>query len=780
MDGQGTYTVDRATEVITFTPVSTFDGLARPVRYTVEDQLGQTASTTYTPTVLSPGRLTADPETSIGAMGDPQWVDLIEGDASSTSQIQLDRETVVLSCTVSTNCSVSNNKVTIVGVGTYEMDPANPGFAIFTPTSTFVGEAPSVTYTVNDSIGRSVSSTYTPTVLAVDVVEPDYSRGPANAPQSQNVLENDNVDGARLDPTTLQLRHPITQALLQEPTVTLPGEGTFTFAVDTITFTPNLDQLIAALVANPSRLIEVYQLDEDGNRVLDGNGDPIVIGLEVEITPITYQLLDEDGRTVTATYYPVVFFPNPAAAPDVSYGPADQPQSQNILTNDTATGAELVLSTFKMVDPVTQQPTNSSSVEIVGEGTFRFTGNSIEFTPNLDALIATLAANPSRLIEVYQLDEDGNRVLDNNGDPIVIGLEAEITPITYQIEDEFGRLVTTTYTPKLYFPNPVAAPDYSRGPADQPQFERILTNDASTGTRLLPSTLQLVHPTSRQVLPVGSYSIELADEGTFFFDGQKIIFTPDMDALVEKLRLDLEAHNGDYTNAILTEVWENGVYMGLEAAITPITYQIEDEFGRLVTTTYYPKVFFPKPQAAPDVSRGMINEPQYKEIITNDDPSTGVVFEADYLKIYDASRGVFVTTPVETRHGTYSVQAAEGIVLAAGFGGTRSQIVAAGISASGEFNMLVFTPVRDFVGTADPITYQVRDVFGQKVSSTYTPTIEGFVNEISNAVNKVSRLAMTGLDQFGYLIQIAGSVALIVVGTTSVIKARRRNPSNKI
>jgi hypothetical protein len=276
---------------------------------------------------------------------------------------------------------------------------------------------------------------------------------------------------------------------------------------------------------------------------------------------------------------------------------------------------------------------------------------------------------------------------------------------------------------------------------------------------------------------VGEYRIELPDEGTFTFDGDAIIFTPNMEALIETLRADLEAHQGDYSQAKLREVWENGVYMGLEADITPITYTVEDEFGRLVTTTYYPKVFFPKPEAAPDTSVGGINEQQRKDVISNDDPSKGIAFESDYLMIWDpANGGSWGTSEVETNDGVYSIEAGEGITLqTAGFGGAQKIVLASNITASGQFNQLVFTPRFNWTGTAVPVRYQVRDIFGQKVDSTYTPKIEG-----AAIVPAVTKLVRTGLDQFGYLIQIAGSVALIVVGTTSVVRARRRNPSNKI
>jgi hypothetical protein len=511
-------------------------------------------------------------------------------------------------------------------VGVYELDTENPGFAYFTPLSTFIGEAPSVTYTVQDANG-SASSTYTPTVVEMSVIEPDESRGPASEPQSRNVLENDNVDGAQLRPETLQLRNPVTQELLEESMVQVLGEGEYEFDGTTITFIPNLEDLVETLMAEPSRQQRFYQLDDEGNRVIGINGQPILIRVETAVSPITYQLLDSQNRVVTATYSPVVVFESP-----------------------------------------------------------------------------------------------------------------------------------------------VAEPDYSRGPANQPQSQRVLANDASVGTQLLPSTVQLVTPTDAQV--IGANHVRLADEGDFSFDGESILFEPNMDSLVQMLRSDLETHQGDYSRSKLREIWEDGVYLGLEAEITTITYTVEDEFGFLVTTTYSPRVFFPKPTAAPDFSKGALNEPQRTDVIANDSPSTGVEFESDYLKIWNPENGgSWGINPVETPEGVYSVEAADGITLqTAGFGGFTKVVLATNISAAGQNSMLVFTPRLNWTGTATPVRYQLRDVFGQTVESTKTPTIEG-----PTIVSTINKLARTGGQPLQFVMAIAA--ALFTIGMSlKISSSRRRNP----
>jgi hypothetical protein len=467
--------------------------------------------------------------------------------------------------------------------------------------------------------------------------------------------------------------------------------------------------------------------------------------------------------------------------PDESIGPANEPQSKNVLANDNVDGAQLRPETLQLRNPLTQELLEEPRVQVPGEGEYEFEGSTITFTPNLDALVATLLAEPERIQRFYQLDEDGNEVLGLNGLPILIRVEASIVPITYQLLDVEGRVVTATYSPVVIFESPVAEPDFSRGPADAPQSQRVLSNDASIGTELLSSSVQLLTPNGGAV--IGANQIRLPQEGDFTFDGVSIFFTPNMDALVEMLRNDLLNHQGDYSQAKLNEIWENGVYLGLEAEITTITYTVEDEFGFLVSTTYTPKVFFPKPAAAPDYSNGGINEPQTVNIMLNDDPSKGVAFEPGYLRIWDPSNGgSWGITPVETEEGVYSIEAAEGVVLQiAGFSASGKVILATSTYESGQYHQLVFMPKVDWTGTATPVRYQVRDIFGQKVDSTFTPSIEDPIvvrpeePEDPIVVVPVDNLAVTGSQSLEFAMVVA--VSLFTIGLSlRITSARRRNP----
>ena len=74
IDGQGTYTINNETGVVTFVPLKTFTGTATPVTVSLTATLGQdkdgqpitaTATATYTPTV-TPVTPTATPAESTG------------------------------------------------------------------------------------------------------------------------------------------------------------------------------------------------------------------------------------------------------------------------------------------------------------------------------------------------------------------------------------------------------------------------------------------------------------------------------------------------------------------------------------------------------------------------------------------------------------------------------------------------------------------------------------------------------------------------------------------
>lgn len=253
--GQGTYTLDGSTGVITFTPATGYTGTATPVDYRVTDAYGQSASSTYTPTVTAPA-LDAPDRTTTGPGPLPQ---------STTLPVPTDG-----SITLVGEGGASVTTLTVAGEGTYVLDPST-GAVTFTPVAGFVGTATPVTYRVVDVYTTAATGTYTPTVTlpVPPAAVPLTSSGPAVTPQqttasvppggSITLLDEDG------DPTT---------------TVTIPGVGTYT-----------LDAATGAIVFTP------------------------VFGFAGTPPTVDYRVSDMYAQSATGTYAPAVVPPAPPAAP---------------------------------------------------------------------------------------------------------------------------------------------------------------------------------------------------------------------------------------------------------------------------------------------------------------------------------------------------------------------------------------------------------------------------------------------------------------------------------
>ena len=175
-----------------------------------------------------------------------------------------------------------------------------------------------------------------------------------------------------------------------------------------------------------------------------------------------------------------------------------------------------------------------------------------------------------------------------------------------------------------------------------------------------PTTLTLLDPATGD--PVASVTVP--GQGTYTINGAgEIVFTPEPD------------------------------FVG---TADPVTYQVADANGTTATSTYTPTVTPVAPDANPDRTQGPINEPQSVNPFKNDsagDPA--VPLDLGSLTLLDDS-GNPVDKVVVPGQGTYTV----------------------------EGHRIVFTPVKGFTGTADPVTYRIADVNGTTATSTYTPTVE--------------------------------------------------------
>jgi LPXTG-motif cell wall-anchored protein len=556
--GEGTYTVDPATGKVTFDPLPTFFGTATPVTYQVKDANG-TAVTAMITVTVAPKSPTASPDTNVTPQGTPVTTPVLGNDA--TGSTPLDPASVKLKDPVT---GVYGTTVTVPGEGTYTVNPAT-GAVVFTPLPTFIGVATPITYQAKDTSGGTASSTVTITVTPViPVLVNDTAATPPDTNVTVPLLTNDTpgVVSVPLNPTSVQLKDPVTGTY--GTSVTVPGQGTWT--VNPTTGAVTFDPL------------------------------PTFSGIA---TPLTYRAKDANGTAATATVTVTVAAP-PTPAPDTGVTAQNVNVTVDPLANDLpggSGGAPLDPTSVKLKDPTTGL--FGTSVTIPGEGTYTvdpvtgkvtfdplptFTGSATPITYQVKDTAGGMATSTIAIavtpITPVAVDNDASTVA---GSPVTVpvlgndlpgaasapldptsvlmrdpadgvfkasvtipgegtytvdpttgkltftpvaGFTGVTTPVTYQVQDTNDTTVTAkvtvtvTVAPK---PKPVGKPDVVTGAPNTPVTLDPLTNDKpSNGGTYIPSTLHLVDPKTGK--PVDS--INVPGKGTWSVKNGKVTFTP--------------------------------------------------------------------------------------------------------------------------------------------------------------------------------------------------------------------------------------------------------------
>ena len=262
----GTFTVDKETGVVTFTPTDkSYSGDVVPVKVQAKDANGTPAETTYTPKI-TPVVPTADPATSTDIQGKTQ---------TGTPSFTPGNPAIPMDDEVPATFEDGSTTKTIPGEGTYTVAP--DGTVTFVPEKSFTGTGTGVTVKRVDKNGTPVTATYTPTVTPVtptaepatstDIQGQTQTGTPSFTPGNPSVPMDDDVPATFEDGST---------------TKTIPGEGTYTVAPDgTVTFVPE--------------------------KSFTGTG-----------TGVTVKRVDKNGTPVTAKYTPTVTPVTPTAEPATS------------------------------------------------------------------------------------------------------------------------------------------------------------------------------------------------------------------------------------------------------------------------------------------------------------------------------------------------------------------------------------------------------------------------------------------------------------------------------
>lgn len=473
---QGTYTV-QANGAVLFTPLSTFYGTATPIKYTVADSNGQYGVTTITATVAQPGLSVANPDTTIGKMNTAQYMDFVQTNDTTPSGITLDPSTVKIctSAQVGGACTIGASGIVTLDAaqGSYQRSSISNGRIAFTPTATFVGTATPITYQISDSLGRTIWSTYTPTVVGLPILANDTSTGAFGASQTISVLANDSAySGGTLDTTSVKICtsatatascNSTTLVIANQGSYTVNSNGTVTFNPCSAANTPTMTPACTAAFANVGSVVT---------------------------TAIKYVVADNYAQRSAATLTPNVSAPTISAS---NQSKSVLPSSSVSFTPITgasglASGTGLVTSGTGITCLYNTSTTTCSSnntVTIAGAGTYTLVPATGVVTFSALAGAAT----------------------------------GSVTPVTYRVTDAVGQTATGTLT-AIVPPPPTAGNDSSSGAMNAVQTIAVTSNDlaGSVSAPLAPSTVRLCATTATSnatCLTANLTTVIVSGQGTY-------------------------------------------------------------------------------------------------------------------------------------------------------------------------------------------------------------------------------------------------------------------------
>ena len=664
----GTFTVDKDTGVVTFTPTDkSYSGDVVPVKVQAADTNGTTVETTYTPKI-TPVVPTSEDATSTDIQGQTQ-----SGKPTFTEgnpNVPIDEDTPA-------TFEDGSTTKTVDGEGTYTVAP--DGTVTFVPEKSFTGTATGVTVKRVDKNGTEITAKYTPTVTpvtptatpaestdiqgATQTGKPKFTEGDSRVPM------NDDVPATFDDGST---------------TKTIDGVGTYTVAADgTVTFVPEKS------FVGTAPAVTVVREDKNGTKA-SATYTPTV----TPVTPTAEDTTstDKQGQTQTGTPTFTPGNPNVPMDDDTPATFEDGSTTKTIPGEGTYTVAPDGTVTFVPEKSFTGEGTGVTVKRVDKNGTpvtAKYTPTVTPVTPTASSaeseapqgVVQTGTVNFTEGDPVAPIDKDTITLLDENGQPAesVVAKSPEGKEIgTFTVDKETG-VVTFTPTDKSYsgdvVPVKVQGKD-TNGTVAETTYTPKITPVVPTADPATSTDIQGKTQTGTPSFTPGNPAIPMDDDvPATFEDGSTTKVIPG---------------EGTYTVApdgTVTFVPEKS----FTGTGTGVTVKRVDKNGTPVTATYTPTVTPVTPTAKPTTSTDIQGATQTgKPEFTEGD--SRVPMNDDVPATFDDGS----TTKTVDGVGTYTV-APDGTVT--------------------------FVPEKSFVGTAPAVTVVREDKNGTKASATYTPTV---------------------------------------------------------
>ena len=608
----GTYSIDSATGQVTFTPTDkSYTGAVTPAKVQAESSNGIKVDTTYTPEIV-PVTPTATPAETTDIQGATQTgKPEFKGGTVTVDGVE---KTVAINEAVPATFDDGSTTKTVDGVGTYTV--AADGTVTFVPEKSFVGTAPAVTVVREDKNGTKASATYTPTVTPVtptatpvettDIQGATQTGKPVFTEGDSRVPMNDDVPATFDDGST---------------TKSVDGVGTYTVAADgTVTFVP----------------------------------EPSFTGTAPAVTVVRE---DKNGTKASATYTPsvtpITVTPTDKVSADIQNVPQTQTPTFDLSNDKTAE-----ITSKKLVDPATGQPTDETTVTVAGEGSYTIdpTTGAVTFTPEKDfvgtAKGVTVQATAT--------------ITNANGKTATITSDATYTP---------------TVVPAVPTANPATSKD--------------IQGATQTGTPTFAGTTVQVNGEDKAIT-IKDNSYTLLDN-----DGNEVTSTP---AYAADGTTEIGTYSIDSATGQVTFTPTDKSYTGV---VTPAKVQAESSNGIKVDTTYTPEIVPVTPTATPAETEDIqgatqTGKPEFKGgTVTVDGVEKTVAINEDVPATFDDGS----TTKTVDGVGTYTV-AADGTVTFVpekSFVGTAPAVTVVREDKNGTKASATYTP------TVTPVTPTAED-----------------------------------------------------------------------
>ena len=652
-------------------------------------------------------------------------------------------------------------------IGTYTIVPET-GEVTFTPNKDFKGIPAPATISADvelthDKDGnvttKTLTATYTPTIIPVtptaeksktsdvqgkvqtspiklDTEETgddkgktvNFDKGTQTGPKGERV---------ELDPETLTL---LNEAGEEVTSVTTPqGKYELDKANKTISFTPNKDFVGTA-------------------------------------TPVKVQIKDMNGTKVETTYTPTVTDVTMESVDKTSEAP--QGQTQTGKPEFTISSPDVQITGYKLVDPVSKTPVDSTEIEVPEQGTYKIdkTTGQVTFIPKPGYTGTTDG------ITVQATDENGEtkdakytpKVTpltvnpENKTSKNIQGVPQEGTPtftipegvtnasitsrklvdpldntpkdsVTVEgkgtfVIDETGK-VTFTPVPSYTGDVPAIEVEATVTVTNEKNEPATITSKATYTPEIVPVKPTAESSTTSDVQgKVQTSLIVLDTEETADDKGKTVNFNKGIEQGPKGERAELNLDTLTLLNEAGEEVTSVTTPQGkyeLDKAnktitftpnkdfageATPVKVQIKDVNGTKVETTYTPTVIEVTPTGKDSATSGLQGFTQTSPIVFNQKD------EAD-------------NTTVNFETGHERVELKQDTLTLVNENGEKVTTIT--VPEVGTYELkdgaITFTPVKTFKGTAEGVTVQVEDENGKVVTKKYVPTVIPVTPEGENA-----------------------------------------------